>query len=220
MKTITAKPRLCGRARFLQSLHSALTLNRASCWRSVRVILDANGGGTPFCKDWAQCHWPLHLSELPFVLHFTLCVSPVQSELFYYFHPLASGFWMNYTWCVIYNDVSVRELLLSLNSTFPPPSWRFKAKRCFGCIGAKEKGTWSTLPCKDTSVANVTFNTKWQLNARFGFLTAIKCLDYELIFERFHGIKYNKLSEGKEQEMRGEKRSCWNIFRHDISLCR
>lgn len=52
------------------------------------------------------------------------CVSLVQSELFYHFHPLASGFWMNYTWRVIYNDVSVTELLLSLNSTFPPLSWR------------------------------------------------------------------------------------------------
>lgn len=134
-----------------------------------------------------------------------LCVSPVQSELFYHFHPLASGFWMNYSWCVIYIDVSVRQLLPSLNSMFPPPSRRFKAKRCFGCIGAKEKGTWSTLPCKDTFVANVTFNTKWQLNARFGFLTKIECLEYEFKFERLHGIKYNKLSEGKEQEIRGEK---------------
>lgn len=77
--------------------------------------------------------------------------------------------------------------------------------RCFGCIGVKEMGVWSTLPCKDTFVANVTFNTKWQLNASFGFLTAIKCLDYEFIFEKFCGIKYNKLSEGKEQETRGEK---------------
>lgn len=51
----------------------------------------------------------------------------------------------------------------------------------------------------------MTFNTKWQLNARFGFPTAIKCLDYEFIFERFHGIKYNKLSERKKQEMRGKK---------------
>lgn len=64
---------------------------------------------------------------------------------------------------------------------------------------------WSTLHCKDTFVANVTFNTKQRLNTSFGFLTAIKCLDYEFIFEKFRGIKYNKLSEGKEQEMRGEK---------------
>lgn len=42
------------------------------------------------------------------------------------------------------------ELLWSSNSTFPPSAWRFEDRKGFGCTGAKEKGTWSTLPCKDT----------------------------------------------------------------------
>lgn len=163
-----------------------------------------------FCKDWLQCCWAPHLSELPSCCTCTVCqpsakwaILPLPPTCFWFLNEL--HLMRDLQWCV------------GFNSMFPPLSWRCKTKRCFGCIGAE--GTWSTLPCKDTFVANVTFNTKWQLNARFGFPTAIKCLDYSFIFERFHGIKYNKLSKVKEQEMR-RKRSCWNIFRHDISLCR
>lgn len=64
-------------------------------------------------------------------------------------------------------------------------------------------GTCPTLSCKDTFVANVTLNTKWQLNARFWFPTAIKYLDYEIVFERFRGIKYNKV-RGRSRKWGGK----------------
>lgn len=33
----------------------------------------------------------------------------------------------------------------------------------------------------------------------------MECLDYQFILARFHGIKYNKLSQRKDQKMRGKK---------------
>lgn len=38
-----------------------------------RAILDVNGGSTPFCKDWLQCHRAPHLSELPSCCTYTVC---------------------------------------------------------------------------------------------------------------------------------------------------
>ena len=167
---------------------------QASCWQSLSELFWTETEVVPLFAM-TECNaTKYHIRVNRAHVALTVC----QPRAKWAFHPLASGFWMNYAWCVIYNDVLVTELLPSLSRMFLPPSWRFKGKRCFGCIGVKEKGTSSTLPCKDTFVANVTLNTERQLNARFGFPTAIKCLDYEFLFERFHGIKYNKLSEGKE----------------------
>lgn len=74
--------------------------------------------------------------------------------------------------CVIYNDV-----LLWSYSGHPTAHFHHQLKglrpRSVLVAQGQRKRELGQLYLVRTIVANVTFNTKWQLNARFGFLTAI-----------------------------------------------
>lgn len=126
-KTPTSKPRLVGSAipsvpALPPDAGSGLVLKECHC---RRVILNTNGVVPHFARN-----EPRAGMNRPRVA----VSAPLRRS-----HPLLVSEWItpmcNLQWC------AAMELLWSPNSTFPPPAQRFKAKECFGCTGAKEKGT-------------------------------------------------------------------------------